>query len=319
MARILHACGWFDPAGDVVRCVDELNKYSKHRHDLVVRCPHPHQQTMQFKEPKRFHENRPVQVDLADAIICHFVGWPTDWLAPGGVPMAFRNLNIRYDENVDQFWCEGQFNAYGYGPYKLLSASHVGAMDFMPAERFRWLPDLVDMFSPAMTPDATDRAPAVSYIKHAMSMDALPLTMRKRNLHGSAHAKILAVRKSHCTVVLDNLCDGHWGLAGNEALSLALPTIVYNHPKTKAALAELTGSDVNPFIEVERAVGMEREPNPKAMAEVEHWVNHITEMEPEAYAQFRKDIRVWTVNHLGSENLIEKCWDPFVDELLGEI
>lgn len=310
MSDILHVCGWFDPAGDVFRCVNELNRVSKHRHYLIIREPHPYADLMQLPNSGRFRRDYPGELmDKVDAVVCHFVGWPADWPSPDR-PMAFRNLNIRYDDRAGgQFWSEPQYNCVVDERYKLVAASHVGAKEFLNGE-FRWLPDLLPIESEPYRPDFSSRRPCVSYIKHANELDKADFGIRtaRLNLSMKPHAQVLARRKAEATVVIDNVMDGHWGLAGHEAISLGLPTIVFNHGKTAAALKELCGGNLCdgvpffPVATIEEAI--------EAVIIMSWW----SALKMQAA---REDIRDWAVRYFSSKYLVPKFWDSCLDELLA--
>lgn len=329
MANILHICGWFDPAGDAYRCVQELNKYSRHKHELIVRMRHPYQAMMQLPEPESFSQSWPERaIAEADAIICHLIGWPLEWPEPpADKALAFRNENIRYSSETDRFWCEPQYNAIDLWRYSLISSSHVGAAQFLGQDRFRWLPDLIDIWAPELTPDWSEREPCISYIKHANALDFCNFgTVAKQNLLGQPHKTILDRRKRLATVVVDNLCDGHWGLSGHESIALGLPTLVYNHPKTHEALREYVGVKDGwndrldhpslPFGELTRHSQLRNFGIIHEMDEVVACVEEIHSWPKAKYDCLRRDIRAWTERHFNSEKLISRFWEPFVDELL---
>src|SRR5713226_8707447 len=99
MANILHVCGWFDPSGDVTRSVAELNKYSKHKHDLIVKWRHPMNKMLEFPEPALQGPIAGIvseRFEWADAIIYHLVGWdcPIGYTYHTLKPCAFRNANV---------------------------------------------------------------------------------------------------------------------------------------------------------------------------------------------------------------------------------
>ena len=54
----------------------------------------------------------------------------------------------------------------------------------------------------------------------------------------TAHPTVLARRRSLASVVIDNVCDGHYGLAGQEAAILGLPVVGFNHPRTLEAMED---------------------------------------------------------------------------------
>jgi hypothetical protein len=307
VARILHVVGFFDPAGDVVRCVAELQRHSRHKHSLIVTDRHPFQDVMQLPESRLISRVLPHNMrEEADAVLCHFVGWPAMW-EPIHKPMAFRNLNIYYGRESGKFWSDPQYNCNDTTGYKYVASSHVGAAGFLGHERFRWLPDLIPIWDDTYVPDFSQRAPCVSYIKHAniLSGRSFGEGVARLNLSMCPHKQILLRRKTEATVAIDNTCDGHWGLAGNELMSLGLPTIVFNHEVTKKALCQLAPGDYPPFEEV---------------ATVDEAVDRATKLARlthEELLPIRHAIRHWTERHFDSANLVPKLWDPFFDELIA--
>lgn len=316
MAMILHVVGSFDPAGDVVRCVRELRKHSVYQHKLIVTRRHPFQEFMHFDEAELVAHTMPDGfADGVDAVLCHFVGWPEEW-KPLDVPMAFRNLNIRYDADADRFFSEPQYNAASLEPFRLVASSHVGATDIVGEKHFRWLPDLLDIWAPELTPDFAPRKPCVSYIKHADDIDAWDLDgTRKLNLYMRPHNEVLERRKHEATVVIDNVSDGHWGLAGNESLALGLPTIVFNHKRTHAALRRHVLTHRPPLHEVFDSALLPFT-NTFTLTHARECVRADNRMSPEDHDARRRDIRSWTERHWDSKDLITRYWDRFFTELL---
>jgi hypothetical protein len=331
MARILHLCGWFDPAGDVYRCVQELKKFSVHEHDLMVRYRHPYQDVMKLPEPAQFDwDYDKARFAAADAIVVHFVGWPQGWPEPpAGKPLAFRNANIRYSADKAMFWCEPQYMAQDVERYSLCASSHVGAEEFFPGKEFRWLPDMIDIFAPELTPDYSERAPCLSYIKHAEALDFCDIgNVNKQNLLNQAHAKVLDRRRRLASVVVDNLCDGHWGLAGQEAIALGLPTLVFNQEKTRKALRDYVGvvDGMNdrldhpslPFGEMVNFVPMRHVGRASEMEEVLATMYALHSWSSDKYQCLRHDIRAWSERHFAAQRLVERFWEPFFEELLAK-
>lgn len=300
-----HVVNSFDPASDVVRCVRELNLHSRHEHCLYVKTRHPDQHVFRFGEPD------PPTYDMTgeavsemmagtDVIIYHFTGWEGGW-HDLSKPSAFRNCNIYYNRDEDRFWSYAEYNAASYDRYRLVASSHAGAADFLPADRFRWLPDLLPLDGPYSF-DPAPRPPAVSYIKHAAQL-------RERDFGGAAHidcfktphADVLARRRSQATAVIDNVEDGHYGLAGQEAAGFGLPVVVYNHPKTLQALAgwEKPGT-MFPFIQAES---------------VDEARDLAADLASRTTAAGRRAIRAWAEEFLDPRRLISEYWDPFITEL----
>lgn len=323
--RILHVVNGFDPAGDVVRCVAELKKYSRHAHELIVREPHPRQELgypeaalMEWNcapssKVERREKQRPVPpcpladhlMQWADGIIFHFLGQEEGWRAPEGKPAAFRNINIYWRQTDDAFWADVQYNARSLDGYKLISSSHVGARDFMPGDHFRWLPDLLPIYDPLYAPDFSPRPACVSYIKHSPQLKGFDFGAQHLNLDGTPHPQVLFLRKTKATVVIDNVCDGHFGLAGLEAMSLGLPVVVFNHEKTREELREMAPL-YPPLTEVNSSVTLAAEAAKRLLA--------CTENEQMG---LRREMRSWMEAHWNSKRLIALFWDKFADELVG--
>ncbi len=295
MAKILHVCNWFDPANDVVRCVKELQKYSKYEHRLIISREHP-----LHLYPKWTNDNHiSTEFSWADAIIFHFVGWDDKhgWKTKTNKPIAFRNINIRYDLALDKFWAEDQYNADNLEDYKLVSSSHVGAKEFLTG-KFRWLPDLIPIYDELYTPFTGDKDPCISFTKHYEQLYELLADAKKQVLWGVPHTDFLRRRRSKATVVVDNICDGHYGLAGLESMSMGLPTIVYNHSLTQDALKELS-PQYPPFVEVS--------------PDLAYVVNAARVY---AVASYDPHIRQWVEDMYNPERIIKMYWDSFAEELL---
>lgn len=293
MAKIAHIVNLFDPACDVLRCYRELHRFSRHEHRLFVKDAHPLQRLYQYAQ----HSNEDRREDLlewCDAVIYHFVGWEGGPDRPEK-PAAFRNINIRWNQDTGRFWCEPQYNAASLGRYKMFASSHAGAMDFLP--NCRLLPDLIPVDK--YIPDWSDREPCISFIKHSEDIDKIELPVARQRLLGRPHAEILERRKTEATVCIDNVCDGHYGLAGLESMALGLPTVVFNQMLTRAAL-DTMAPVYPPFLECAPTLG-----SAVAMAE--------------AHSDRRqgRESRAWMEEYYNSQRLIGMYWDPFVEALLG--
>ena len=308
LANILHLCTDYDPAGDVVPCVTQLKQHSRFCHELVVAHPNPRQRERGYPEPALMEWN--THPDLiayllgwADGVLYHFTDVREGWTAHDR-PIAFRSLSIYYDAGEDRFYTQPEHRCQ-VERFKLLSASHLGARDFLPDCRF--LPDLIPIFDALYTPDYSERPHCVAYIKHAQKLNRTDLEPAKKlSLERTLRPVVMWRRKTQATVVVDNVCDGHYGLAGCEALSLGLPCVVYNHPVTAAQLADLAPEPA-PFVEAERPT----------LADALSAVRRVLEMDPEAYGAFRRRIRHWTERYYAPQRLIERYWDPFFEELLS--
>lgn len=302
MSNILHLLNSFDPAADVVRCVTELNKYSRHQHRLVVMEPHPFQDIYQYPQAACLAPSRDVveaHLKWSDAVIYQFVGWERGYGLRTDKPCAFRNINIYWSPETDKFWSATHYNAGSLDAYKLLASSHMGARDFLP--ECRWLPDLIPIYDPAYMPDFSEREPCVSYIKHAAELDKVDFGIKRQNLLGTPHAELLRRRRTEATVVLDNVDNGHFGLAGLEAMSMGLPTVVFNHNKTRKALSD-PFEEYPPFVEV----------GPSLYEAIEAAINHSDDM------KLRKASRAWMEEWYHPKHIIEKYWTPFMEELLAQ-
>lgn len=306
--KIAHIVNNFDPSCDALRCAQELNKYSKHEHKIWVKIAHPVEE-YQFEIAPRLGdlEFRAQLLDWCDAIIYQYAGHELGEDYPSK-PAAFRNICIYGPGplSVDGggqglFWCPPYPSALtprSFDRYKLVSSCCVGAEDFLP-QPFRWLPDLVPLDG-AYAPDWSDRPACVSYIKHASKLSQESF-MKHLNMYRHPHEEVLRRRRSEASVVIDNVEDGHWGLAGAEAIIMGLPTVVYLHEKTKKSLMELTGGEPGPFIEVGESVEEAAEAARRAC------------ISPPS----RTEIREKAVRYFNPKRLIEKYWDPFVEELVS--
>ncbi len=243
-------------------------------------------------------------INEADVFIHHFTGWE-EGLEDNTKPSAFRNICTYYDHVRNRFWTAPQYNAISYDRYKLLASSHIGALDFMPTDRFRWLPDLLPLdgaysFNPDVRP-----YPAVSYIKHA---DELRIMDFRDVVHldcsRTAHTEVLAKRRSLASVVIDNVCDGHYGLAGQEAVILGLPVFVFNHERTSKIMdGWCKKGTIYPFCYTDSV-------QDAAEMAVLMAKRKISEQQ-----EIRFGIRKWAEEFLAPQHLISEYWDPFVEEL----
>lgn len=308
MANILHVAGWFDPSGDVTRSVKELNKHSKHQHEALVKWKHPMADILQFPEPEgQSRDNAYVNERFAwaDAIIYHLVGWdhPLGYMMRecNRKPVAFRNANVMYDHSRERFYCFQEFFANpGDSAYRMVGSCHMGAQHFM-GPRVRFLPALMDIWDTLYMPAQHKKTPAVAFIKDhdILSEEILKLTgeglLPLRNL---PHSTVMIARKRLATIAIDNLSEGHYGLAGTEALAQGIPTIAWNHPITLAQLDGMAGS--SPFLPAKNA-------KEAAALAVRYRDN----------AQLNS-ARKWIENYYDSKVLIAKYWEPFVDELITQ-
>src|SRR5947209_4267866 len=92
----------------------------------------------------------------------------------------------------------------------------------------RWLPDLIPINDQLYTPYLGKKEPCISYIKHWEELDCYDFNgIKRQKLFNELHGILLYKRRHEATCVIDNLCDGHFGLAGLESMSMGLPTIVF--------------------------------------------------------------------------------------------
>jgi hypothetical protein len=303
--RAGHVVNSFDPSCDVLRCVRELDKHSRHTHCLYIRSPHPDAHVYGFDQPERpgwtMKEGEAGELMAgADVIIYHFKGWEDGWHDLSR-PAAFRNCNIYFNKDTGKFWSAGVYNAPSYDRYSLVASSHAGAADFLPEGRFRWLPDLLPLDGPYSF-DPSPRSPAVSYIKHADDLvNANFGSAGHLDCSKTPHGSVLARRRSEATVVIDNVCDGHYGLAGQEAAILGLPVVGWNHPQTLAAMDGWVKAGTEfPFTQAETIGGA---------------IAAATRLAAENSDSRRQAIRAWAEEFLNPQRLIAAYWDPFIDEL----
>lgn len=313
--RVLHLCTTFDPAGDVVRCFDELKKYSRHEHRLAVRLCHPLQEIYKFPEADWLGpfmpSNQPMEsIEWSDCVLYHLTGphFPEyelplpGWLW-GNRPAGFRNLNIYYDALWNRFFCHSQYNAPDLSIFRLVASSHVGAKEFLGSERFRWLPDMIPIDDPAYMPVPLAERAGVSFLKHSEDFRTADFGVERMNLNNKPLSEVL--KRNRSLVAIDNVVDGHYGLAGLECLSMGLPTIVYNHPATTAALRDIAPVE-SPFVEVEHPW-------------VQTAISAARELlaDPDRVERVGAYAREWMVKYHNSRSIIERFWDPFFDELVS--
>lgn len=313
--RILHVAGWFDPSGDVTRSVAELNRYSAYEHTALVKWHHPEAKVMQFPEPE--HQSPiPGTVSMlfesADAIIYHLVGWncPAGYNYRSLKPTAFRNANVLFDRSrVDScmkpFYCMQEFFANPMDPvYDMMGSCHMAARDFM-GEQTAFLPALMPIYDKLYTPDWSDRDEprntGVMYIKHAdqlqerFTAEGTP----SFRMDGMAHAEVMELRRSVATITIDNVTEGHYGLAGTESLSQGIPAIAFNHRRTLEQLEDIAPGVGSPFIEADSV---------RNAVKAAHTYTPLMVR--------RHGARNWIETYYNSQRLTERYWDPFVEKLL---
>jgi len=111
----------------------------------------------------------------------------------------------------------------------------------------------------------------------------------------------MSERRKWATVSIDNVSEGHYGLAGTESLSQGIPAIVWNHPTTIEQLSMIGGK--NPFIQATSFT--------EAAAHAITWAKEKNMAE-----EYGMECRAWVEQYYHSKKLIEKFWDPFVEDLL---
>ncbi len=306
--KVAHVVNSFDPACSVLRCVRELNRYSKYSHSLYVREPHPAQDIYQYEQPEKpgwLMSPGEVQEMMweADAFIYHFAGRDDRHLGEyGGKPAAFRNIHVTWDEGSGKFWTNRDIDSGSYDQYRLLAASHAGALDYMPEDKFWWLPDLLPLDG-AYSFSSYDRpCPRVSYIKHAEQLNSVDFGgVARLDCSLTAHRHVLSARRSLASAVIDNVCDGHYGLAGQEAAILGLPVIGFNHPRTLEAMRDWCKDGTEfPFIQAFNLA--------EAVAAAGYAACHSD-------LAYRQAIRRWSEEFFAPRRLIAEYWDPFIKEL----
>jgi hypothetical protein len=309
MANILHVCGWFDPSADVTRSVVELNKYSEHRHEAVIKWHHPTKSTMQFPEPiGQSQDNGFVngRFEWADAIIYHLVGWnsPVGYNLRVAKPCAFRNANVMFNKSTEKFYCLQEFFSNPYDSmYETLASCHMGARDFM-GERTAFLPALMPIDDEIYLPDWTPREPRIAFIKHAAEIgERLDGKHPVLCLNDRPHREIMLTRRKLASITIDNVGEGHYGLAGTESLAQGIPAIAWNHPRTIEQLADIAPTGGNPFIQAE---------------DVRTAVKHALEWPGNTAREYGRVCRNWIETYYNSRYLIERYWEPFCDELVGK-
>lgn len=242
-------------------------------------------------------------LDEADVLIYHFLGWENGISIDK--PSAFRNINIYYSKDSGLHWTDSQYNAASYDRYKLVSCCHPGAIDFLPPDRFRWLPDLLPLDG-AYAFDPADRPfPAVSYIKHAEELSLRDFgSVAHLSCFNTPHARVLARRRSSASVVIDNVNLGHYGAAGQEAAILGLPVVVFNHRRQLEAMAgwEKPGMEF-PFTQAE------------TLDEAVDLAVQLAMESSRDYRRRRAAIRKWSEKFFSPRRLVREYWDPFIDEL----
>lgn len=311
MANILHIVNGFDFAGDALRCTLELRKFSKHKHAIMITTPHPFLNDYQYHEPQCYYDHVDPE-DLVtfratlrwcDAILYQFYGpergfnhFEYSFKRPSG----FRNSNIYYDNIHDKFWASEWYTAQRPENFSMRASSHLCAEDFLKDCWF--LPVMFNIDNPIYKPiyEPVPRPPCLAYSKSATLIHGIDTWYGDRLCHEKKpYLEVLADRQANASVVIDNVTEGHYGLAGLQALSQGTPAIVFNHPKTLAEIKLLSSS--NPFSEVGYGFQSLKERLPVMRCTPQHE---------------RRELRTWMETYYNSRRLVVDFWDTFFDELL---
>lgn len=317
MSRILHVVNSFDPAGSVVRDAEQLKKYSWHEHELWVREAHPNQAVYQYPLAENIGDFDRLQnlLDWCDAIVYHFKGWRGTNLSGSFVglddahkPAAFRSLNIYYSTDMKKSWTAPVYNGEdsGFDRYSIFAGAHVGARDFLPSNRpFFWTQCMTSVDG-LYSPDWQDRKACISFIKHWEELSKIDFGAESQDLHNTSLQQVLSLRRQRATIVVGNVSDGHYGLAGTEALLMGLPVVTFNCPETKRDLLKLTDGVESPFVEVGSSISEVVDAIRRLLAE-----SSTTQYSRRLYA------RKWSEKFFNPKYLVEKQWDPFCNALVN--
>ncbi len=310
MSNILHVVNSFDPAGAVVRSVNELKRFSAYDHEVIVRDVHPVNSVYGFQQASLLKSNTDDAVvetlfDWADAVLYHSAratdGWHTT-----KKPSAFVSHTLYHNAETgfhspDILKPETSFR------YDLLAASHIGSSAFMPG-KVAHLPALLDLNDPLLQPNFTGREPCVSISKQFEVFGKMPWNkagLLYQCACGVARPEMLTHRRLKATVVLDNISDGHYGLAGLEAMAMGIPVVVFNHSVTREELKLIVGSDNQeqypPFVECTQSFE-------DAFRKLKAHANPTFEQ--------RRACHDWMHRYYNSRRLTKLYWDLFCYDLL---
>lgn len=311
MANVLHIAGWFDPSGDVTRSVHELQKYSDHKHEVIVKWTHP--STMDFAVPVLQNPAPSIvneKVEWADAIVYHLVGrkHQLGYHIETNKPQAFRNANVQFAVDTNDFYCLPMCYVNHLDPhYRVYGSCHAAARRFM-GDDAHFLPALMPICDEMYTPDWSDREkPRVAYIKQHAELEYLlrgDTQFKCLNLFGMRHADLMHKRKGLASVAVDNLYEGHYGLAGTEALSQGIPAVAWNHPITLRQLKDMSDGHGSPFLEA------------TSLADAVEKVRQYLRLSVSSQNVIRQLSRSWIEKYYNSKRLIERYWEPFFDKLV---
>ncbi len=166
-----------------------------------------------------------------------------------------------------------------------------------------------DLYKPATYKDyngneIVHKVPCIAFQKHAQDIllgNMLPFGIRRLSLINMPWPIVMSERRKWATITIDNVREGHYGLAGTESLSQGIPSIAWNHPTTIEQLAMIGGN--NPFIE--------------ASSIKEATLHAITwAKDTQMATDYGLQCRAWIEEYYHSKKLIEKFWEPFCDDLL---
>lgn len=311
MANILHVCGWFDPSGDITRSVSELNLYSKHRHDVIVRWFHPERDKFKFPEPE--HQSPLLtkvkeRMDWTDAVVYHLVGKGCEagYKVEANKPTGFRNANVVWDSCTRKFTFNGPHFFSNPHLYKAVGSCHMGAKDFM-GEDCAFLPALMPIFDTPYMPNWDDRPPCVAYTKCTKELDAelskeCP-RIKRLNLAGNSWRSVMHMRSLEATVCIDAILnEGHYGLFGTESLAQGIPCVANLQSRTMDQILSLTYGNVDiPFRNADNIRD--------AVAIAESMSYGSTRNTHGEYC------RLWMEQYYYSKKLVSQYWDPWLDKL----
>lgn len=113
----------------------------------------------------------------------------------------------------------------------------------------------------------------------------------------------MEMRCHNATVAIDNVSEGHYGLAGTEALAQGIPAIAWNHPRTIEQLQHIAPTGGNPFIQADDVRTAIK------FASADKWPGNTAR-------EYGRVCRNWIETYYNSRYLVERYWEPFCDELV---
>lgn len=241
--------------------------------------------------------------DWADAFLFHFVGWertPVRSPLRAKKPWAFRNSNIHYYAPEGRFYCLEEYNANSLKEYDMLASSHLGAQDFLGKD-CRFLPALLDLDEPLLRPNHDEKEPCIGFTKHADILLRFRVQGKKSLRLQGKRPEVLHTMRKNCTWMVDNVSDGHYGLASMEAMAMGITPVCYNHPRTVQQICEL-GVGLGPWLHV-------------PMQGYDSLLRTLMTAENPKLEQ-QRFCRQWMENYYNAPRLIERYWDKFLDDLM---